>query len=68
MTHDQALKIFDMQFDNLQRAGVKIRMFHAMRDRNTDILNSDDEGKQAIIRAEMVKAVQAELFGDKLPA
>lgn len=67
MNREQALKWFDTQADSLQRAGVKIRMFHAMQERNADLWNSDDAGKQSIIAAEMIKAITAEIKGDKLP-
>lgn len=67
MTHQQALDWLDHQADNLQRAGVKIRMFDALRPRIAEMRAADDAGREAIIAAEMIASVTAERDGKPLP-
>jgi hypothetical protein len=67
MTHQQALDWFDHQADKLQQAGVKIRMFDALRNRAAELRAADETTREVIIAAEMIVAVICERDGEPLP-
>lgn len=67
MTYEQALRWFDNHADNLQRAGVKMRVFHAVKDQSAEVFNGDTAERKAIVEAAWINAVEAEIRGDKLP-
>lgn len=65
MTHEQALHWLDTQADNLQRAGVKIRLVSYLHARN-DMADMTETERSAVIENAMIAAVEAETRGDAL--